>query len=409
MCLFFLLAGYFTPGSYNRKGPLLHVYDRLIRLLLPVVVYAVLIHPLILTINKAAGVPAAVAAKILPVAGFMQSASYLKAWRWWFAHFNIVFGPTWFIWCLFWFDVGYVLLRMLHKAAVKQGWLRRQSESGSAAAAAKGSSDGAARTATTTKQTSSGDAVIDVANGSSSGVSDKAAAVQLAVAEEYSVKAVLIGMAVLTLAFTAVSFGAVMATYNSDKAMGYDGFYVISPLIVFRPSWIGPNAISYILGCQAAKLNLLRKLPARMTFYCLGAAALWWPIGCGIPDYLALPYRPEELWGTHPISGAMVGYVLYSKFSQWAFAVVWAVGLLLLFRELFNHAPGRLGKQLIAGAYGAYIIHPLFIPLWAWAFRGVPFTTLVGNAIAVSPLVVVSSWAFTALVRCIPGTKRVLG
>lgn len=74
---------------------MLTMQDRLIRLLLPVVVYAVLIHPLILTINKAAGVPAAVATKILPVAGFMQSASYSEAWRWWFAHFNIVPGPTW--------------------------------------------------------------------------------------------------------------------------------------------------------------------------------------------------------------------------------------------------------------------------------------------------------------------------
>jgi hypothetical protein len=26
MCLFFLLAGYFTPGSYKRKGALKHVY-----------------------------------------------------------------------------------------------------------------------------------------------------------------------------------------------------------------------------------------------------------------------------------------------------------------------------------------------------------------------------------------------
>jgi hypothetical protein len=34
---------------------------------------------------------------------------------------------------------------------------------------------------------------------------------------EYTVNAVLAGMAILTLAFTVVSFAAVMATYNSDK------------------------------------------------------------------------------------------------------------------------------------------------------------------------------------------------
>jgi hypothetical protein len=146
-----------------------------------------------------------------------------------------------------------------------------------------------------------------------------------------------------------------------------------------------------------------------MTFWCLTAAALWWPTGCLLSEYLNLPYRPDLLWGKYPISGALVAHVLYQKFASWAFAVVWGTGMLLLFRELFNHAPDRLGKQLIAGAYGAYIIHPLFIPLWGWALRAVPFLTLAGNAIAVSPLVVISSWGFTAAVRCIPGTQRVLG
>lgn len=160
---------------------------------------------------------------------------------------------------------------------------------------------------------------------------------------------------------------------------------------------------------QAMRHDLLRKLPAEMTFWCLGAAALWWPVGNLLPVYAQTSYHPAQLWGTFPISGAMVGYVLYTKFALWSFAVVWGVGMLLLFRECFNEAPGKVGRQFIAGAYGAYIIHPLLIALWAWAFLGVRFWTLAGNAIAVSPLVVISSWALTAVVRMIPGTQRVLG
>jgi hypothetical protein len=73
------------------------------------------------------------------------------------------------------------------------------------------------------------------------------------------------------------------------------------------------------------------------------------------------------------------------------------------------HAPGAFGRQAIAGAYGAYVVHPLFISLWAWAFLHVPFATLAGTAIAISPLVVASSWGLTALVRLVPITRRVLG
>jgi hypothetical protein len=160
---------------------------------------------------------------------------------------------------------------------------------------------------------------------------------------------------------------------------------------------------------QASQRDLLRKLPAHMTFWCLGAAALWWPVGNLLPTYVDAPYHPSHAWGKHPVSAALVGYVLYSKFAAWSFAVVWGLGVLLLFRQCFNDAPGRVGRQVIAGAYGAYIIHPLLIPLWAWAFLGVRFWTLAGNAIAVSPLVVFSAWGVTGLVRCIPGTHRVLG
>ena len=55
MGVFFLLAGYFTPGSYDRKGGAAFVRDRLVRLGIPLVVYDLLLDPL--TIYLARGRP----------------------------------------------------------------------------------------------------------------------------------------------------------------------------------------------------------------------------------------------------------------------------------------------------------------------------------------------------------------
>ena len=44
---FFLIAGYFTPGSYDRKGPARFYLERLLRLAIPLLIYVWLIGPLI--------------------------------------------------------------------------------------------------------------------------------------------------------------------------------------------------------------------------------------------------------------------------------------------------------------------------------------------------------------------------
>lgn len=55
MGFFFLLAGYFTPGSYDRKGPRAFLQDRLVRLLPPLLLYELLIQPLV--VYLAGGLP----------------------------------------------------------------------------------------------------------------------------------------------------------------------------------------------------------------------------------------------------------------------------------------------------------------------------------------------------------------
>ncbi len=49
---FFLLAGYFTPGSYDRKGGASFLRDRLLRLGVPLLVYDVLLDPLVVYVAR---------------------------------------------------------------------------------------------------------------------------------------------------------------------------------------------------------------------------------------------------------------------------------------------------------------------------------------------------------------------
>jgi peptidoglycan/LPS O-acetylase OafA/YrhL len=50
MSLFFLIAGYFVPASFERKGPRGYLLDRLYRLGVPLLVYVLVLHPLLVKI-----------------------------------------------------------------------------------------------------------------------------------------------------------------------------------------------------------------------------------------------------------------------------------------------------------------------------------------------------------------------
>jgi len=52
MGLFFLIAGYFTPGSYDRKGAASFLRSRLVRLGIPLLLYDLLVDPLVVYIAR---------------------------------------------------------------------------------------------------------------------------------------------------------------------------------------------------------------------------------------------------------------------------------------------------------------------------------------------------------------------
>ena len=105
---------------------------------------------------------------------------------------------------------------------------------------------------------------------------------------------------------------------------------------------------------------------------------------------------------TFNINWVAFGYAL------WEASVVVGVGmgLLVLFRERWNHQ-GRLAKELAADVYTVYLIHPVVLVGFAYAFSVVALYPLLKWGIAVLvtiPLCVLISSG----IRRIPLVNRVL-
>ncbi|MER6946225.1 acyltransferase family protein [Nonomuraea sp. NPDC000554] len=88
MGAFFLLSGYFTPGSYDRKGPRAFLRDRLIRLGIPLVTFYFVLNPIL-------------------YAGSYHGGSPLDA----YLH-TIGTGPLWFVLALLVLDGSYAAFRL---------------------------------------------------------------------------------------------------------------------------------------------------------------------------------------------------------------------------------------------------------------------------------------------------------
>lgn len=138
-----------------------------------------------------------------------------------------------FVWCLFWFDVAYVLVCLLHSACkglcARLGARSRVDTPAAASATAAAATPAAADKPSQVQQQEH--VLVDFgassragpgceergAAAAEAGASTNSSAAPAAVVQEYSLCGVLVGVLLLTLAFTLVSSAAVMATYDSNK------------------------------------------------------------------------------------------------------------------------------------------------------------------------------------------------
>lgn len=101
MGFLFLLSGYFTPSSYERKGVRTFLKDRLIRLGIPLLVFVFVLNPATIYI----GVPH-IQASLLAKAGITLPLT-------WQDYFGFVGpGPLWFVAMLLAFDFSYAAWRV---------------------------------------------------------------------------------------------------------------------------------------------------------------------------------------------------------------------------------------------------------------------------------------------------------
>jgi len=101
MGLFLLIAAYFVPGSYDRKGTSRFLKDRLVRLGIPLVVYSWIIRPLLLFAG---------------LSSYGDRSTSFGEWysQHYFRDYGLIGGgPLWFIFALLLFSVVYAVVRML--------------------------------------------------------------------------------------------------------------------------------------------------------------------------------------------------------------------------------------------------------------------------------------------------------
>jgi glucans biosynthesis protein C len=111
MGLLFLLAGYFTPASFDRKGPGQFTLDRLTRLWLPVGIFVFLIDPFMQYALISAGAwPSPTG---LPITLNDLPGLFINPLN------GLGFGPLWFIEALFFFTLIYVVWRYAFRNPTK--------------------------------------------------------------------------------------------------------------------------------------------------------------------------------------------------------------------------------------------------------------------------------------------------
>ncbi|GHO62972.1 hypothetical protein KSC_018640 [Ktedonobacter sp. SOSP1-52] len=108
MGFFFLLSGYFTPRSYDRKGGRTFLWERCLRLGIPLLIYDLVLDPLVI---------------------YMAGGIHQSYWSFYSAFLlkgqMIGDGPSWFILALLYFSVLYALGRWLTRQ--RESWLRTES------------------------------------------------------------------------------------------------------------------------------------------------------------------------------------------------------------------------------------------------------------------------------------------
>ena len=318
MGFFFLIAGYFTPGSYDRKGTKSFLFDRLIKLGIPLLIYDVLIDPL-----------------VVYIASGLQGSYWSFFGNYLLHEKGIANGPVWFIAVLLLFTITYAAWRWLIRNRMQM-------------------------TPRTGKLPSY--------------------------------------RAIFSFIFT---LGLVTFVVRIWWPAGW-----VFPLLNVPVGYLPQYISLYILGLLAYRYNWFVELTPKMgrdwslitlivtlIFICL--VTLPMIQGTSSSKQTGLPIAGGFQW-------LSFSYALWESFM----VVGVCIGLIVLFRQRWNHQ-GKLAKNLAANVYAVYLIHPLVLVGFAYAFHFValyPLLKFVISLIIVLPL----CFLLSDLIRRIPLVNRIL-
>jgi surface polysaccharide O-acyltransferase-like enzyme len=320
MGIFFLIAGYFTPGSYDRKGPRAFVQGRLVRLGLPVLLYDLLIQPLVAYF--AGGLP----------------GSYWSFYGSFLLQIRGITGVVWFLVLLLLFDLLYAAWRELTK---QRRWV-------SATGAPLPSS--------------------------------------LAIA----------------------GFICALGLMTFVVRIWWPAGWVFSLLPGLKIGYLPQYAVCYLLGLVASRRNWFFKLTPRMARDWSLIAGLSTLIFGGLAFSSMMPEvgAAGRQQASYAIAGGFNWLALSYELWEAIMVVGVSIGLLVLFRERWNHL-GRVARSLAPTVYTVYLIHAPVLIGFAYAFHVVALYPLLKWAIALL-VTIPLCFLISLAIRKIPLVDRVL-
>jgi glucans biosynthesis protein C len=166
-------------------------------------------------------------------------------------------------------------------------------------------------------------------------------------------------------------------------------------------SFFTQYVVLFLVGLWAARTDLLRALPIDF-----GRSWLRLAFAIGVPAWLLLGGLGGALTGSMDSFGGgfhwqAAGYALWESF----FCVAFSLGLITLFRERVN-SPSRVTGFLSANAFGVYVFHAPILVAVSLTLHGYLAAPLAKAAL-VSLIALAASFTFAALVRTVPGLRRV--